>query len=189
MNKLNKYLVGYFLIGLPILILIMALDVSQPLYQKSLTDEFYNVLNSLLGIFFGSWILVALYISGCLVASTSFRELIISNLIKIKERDERESYIVGQTAKKIFLSSLAVLILLFVLSTLQVNLQENPIGDKKHSLSLGLKFSMWSEPIQNIQGEIFNYGFPLSSQGVLILIIVWQVLSFYYYNRVLSKIT
>ncbi len=191
MKKFNKIAIIYFLVFLPFLALGMAMDAGDAFFTNAKTDSMMSFLNGLVGLTFGLWIVSAIYLSLALVISEQFREQLLSKIIRIKERDERESVSVGIISKKVFLSSITITVLLLVLSLLQINLQKIPteqqIDNKGHTISLGLKFSMWEEPvIKKESSPLYYYDFPFSAQGILILILIWNLLTFHFYSRNLN---
>jgi hypothetical protein len=65
----------------------------------------------------------------------------MKKLLFLKERDERESLIAGQAAKKVFMLNLAFLLVLLFFSQLTFNISKDyskPVG-KQGSISIGLR--------------------------------------------------
>ncbi|MCE5262529.1 MAG: hypothetical protein LLG97_03225 [Deltaproteobacteria bacterium] len=148
-----------------------------------------NILNNAFGLMFASWMGLALYLCFRLMVSASFRDQVLAKITFIRERDERESQLTGKAAKTTFLMSLAILIFLLCLSCIQVSVYRVPedkaIHGKTGMVTLGLGFNVFEDegkkdPYLAVQRQnIFSYtGLPISSSAVILLLIVWQILSY-----------
>jgi hypothetical protein len=133
-----------------------------------------------------------------LMVSGPFRDQVLAKLTFIRERDEREAILTGKATRTTFLTSLAILIFLFCLSCFQVSIYRVPperaIDGKTGMVSLGLGFSLLEHPKQEMakdileRKDIFSYtGLPVSSTAVILLLILWQVISYNYCMRRLIK--
>jgi hypothetical protein len=155
-------------------------------------------LNSFAGLVFALWMALSLYLSARLMISGPFRDQVIARLTFIRERDEREAILTGKAARTTFLTSLAILIFLFCLSCFQVSIYRLPperaVDGKTGIVSLGLGFNLLEHSKQDRPREIiekkniFSYtGLPVSSTTVILMLIVWQIISYNYLMRRLTK--
>ncbi len=136
MRTLTKIVALVFLISLPIALPFM--------FSVGLGLSFRNLLTPwLLDIYvvlFVLWFVSAMLFSAILLFFPSQREWCLKKLIFLKERDERESFIAGQTAKKVFMLNLAFLLVLLFLSQLTFNISKDfskPVG-KQSTITIGL---------------------------------------------------
>lgn len=197
MNKLNKTILAYFIICLPVATIVYLFFPSIRDTDTSRGSSLREWSNAIYGFLFAVWIICASYIGIALVLSKKFREQLLTRISGMKERDEREEFIVGKSSRNAFLFNLGLLILLFMLNLFQINVTKLPpdkvFDGKKHSLSLGLKLSpleqLGTEKKQSQNGNaqdastLFNYSLPITVSGVLLLLIVSQIGSFYVYSR------
>jgi hypothetical protein len=104
----------------------------------------------------------------------------------------------GKATKATFLTSLAILIFLFCLSCFQVSIYRvppaNAVDGKTGFVTLGLAFSLLEHEKQDIakdaipRKDIFSYrGLPVSSQTIILMLILWQIISYNYSMRRLIK--
>jgi len=116
----------------------------------------------------------------------------------MRERDERESILTGKATKATFLTTLAILIFLFCLSCFQISIYRVPpdraVDGKTGFVTLGLGFSLLehekqARPVDNIPKEnILTYrGLPISSESIILILILWQIISYNYSMRRLIK--
>ncbi|MDD5021997.1 MAG: hypothetical protein PHR82_07740 [Endomicrobiaceae bacterium] len=185
MNKSDYILGKVFMLGVPLIILMAVMGN----FCKN---------NFICGFLFALWILLAIYLSIRLIISESFRETVLVKLTFIKERDEREVLLTGKATKTVFLTSLAILLLLFCLSCFQISIYrtspEKAINGKTGVVSLGFNFSLLpvsSAPIDNsvIQKNIFSYTqLPISATAIILIMILWQIVFYNYSMRKLLKI-
>jgi hypothetical protein len=182
MNKLDYVLGKIFMFAIPIVILMAVMGN----FCKN---------NFICGFLFALWILLAVYLSIRLIIAESFRDAVLVKLTFIKERDEREVLLTGKAVKTTFLTSLAVLLLLFCLSCFQISVYrtspEKAINGKTGVVSLGFNLSLFpvsAEPADNsvIQKNIFSYTqLPISATAVILLMILWQII---FYNCSMRKL-
>jgi hypothetical protein len=198
MRKCDSILLKIFFCALPAVVAFGALSYS---YRSGALDHAYvylRLLNGLAGLVIAVWMTLSLYISFRLMVSSSFREQVIAKLTFIRERDEREAILTGKATRTTFLTSLAILIFLFCLSCFQVSIYRVPpekaVDGKTGVVSLGLGFNLLEHARQNgprdaIQKkDIFSYtGLPLSSTAVILMLIGWQIISYNYSMRRLTK--
>ena len=144
------------------------------------------------------WMTLSIYLSVRLMVSGPFRDQVITKITFIRERDEREAILTGKATKTAFLTSLAFLILLFCLSCFQVSIYRVPlekaVDGKTGIVSLGLGFNLLEHgkqdrPEDTIQRKhIFSYrGLPVSSATIILMLIIWQIISYNYSMRRLMK--
>ena len=122
MNKFDKYLVTYVKYTSLVFILFMIWASEEfkdlaGLQEANASGGWWNVF----GAFFIVWVLGIFYIVIKMLFSKSLRNIIMSKMAGIKERDERESLVAGSAAKFSFLSTFAILLfflLLFFLTTM-----------------------------------------------------------------------
>jgi hypothetical protein len=184
MKGLDTRLLKVFLCGLPLVALF------------AVFYEHIGVINGFAGLVFALWMTLSFYLSLRLIFSGTFKEQVISRITFIRERDEREAILTGKATKNAFLTSLAILILLFCLSCFQVSFYrmppENAIDGKTGFVSLGVGFDFLERDKQLrtediiAKEDIFIYkGLPVSSSAVILLLIVWQIA---YYNYTMRKL-
>ena len=164
----------------------------------------------LLGVHVMAWLAVLLYFFVLLVVSTDLRDAILARLAGLKERDEREELIVGQAARASWLSTLALLVFLVLLSGLQVQVRELPAELQKpgarRSVSVGYVIQLQAgesrrpvaadrpratvdrpqtgPSVRDPDGVLFSFsGVPLSSSALLLVLLCWHVLSFHLFSR------
>ncbi len=198
MKKFDSILLKVFLYGLPAL---AALAIFAYLYSTGAVNHdngYAKFMNSIAGFVFAVWMTLAIYLSVRLMFSGSFREQVITRITFLRERDEREVILTGKAMKATFLTSLAILIFLFCLSCFQVSIyrvpQDKAVDGKTGFITLGLSFSLLQHEKQDIaentipKEHIFTYrGLPISSETIILILILWQILSYNYSMRRLIK--
>ncbi|MBU1248558.1 MAG: hypothetical protein KKB70_07665 [Proteobacteria bacterium] len=157
----------------------------------------------LLGVHLLVWLATLLYFFVMLVASSALRDAVLTRLAGIRERDEREELIVGQAARAAWLSTLALLVFLLLLSGLQVQVRELPVEQQapgaRSEVSIGyviqlrvvsnrreavLRRPTAESSKQAPAGVRFSFsGVPLSSSALLLILLCWHVLSFHLFSR------
>jgi hypothetical protein len=198
MKKVDSMLLKMFLYGLPFVIVfaIFAYLFSEGMIHRDV--NYLVLLNNIAGIMIALWMALSLYLSVRLLASGTFRDHVITRMTFMKEHDEREALLTGKATKATFLTTLAILIFLFCLSCFQVSVYRMPpekaVNGKTGMLSLGLGFSLLEQDKREslkeaIQNEhIFSYrGLPISSETIILLLIIWQIASYNYSMRRLMK--
>ncbi len=189
MKRRDSILFRFFLYGLPVVAVLALLAQRYDWMSAGPAAGHSNILNNAFGLMFAFWIGLALYLCFRLMVSESFREQVLARITFIRERDERESQLTGKAAKTTFLMSLAILIFLLCLSCLQVSVYRVPgdkaIHGKTGMVTLGLGFNVFEDEGKKNPGlavqrqNIFSYtGLPISSSAVILLLIVWQILSY-----------
>jgi hypothetical protein len=154
--------------------------------------------NTSAGFVFALWMVSALYLSLRLILSGPFRDQAMARITFIRERDEREAQLTGKAARTTFLMTMALLIFLFCLSCFQVSIYRVPpekvVDGKTGIVTLGIGFSLLEQGQQDRSAEagqrqdLFVYrGLPLSGATIILLLILWQVLSYNCTMRRLMK--
>lgn len=198
MKRLDSMLLKSFLYGLPAVIVFAAFSYSYSLGVINHANVYLNFLNSFAGLVFALWMTLSLYLSVRLMVSEPFRDQVLARLTFIRERDEREAILTGKATRKTFLTSLAILIFLFCLSCFQVSIYRLPperaVDGKTGIISLGLGFNLLDHSKQDRprdtieKKDIFSYtGLPVSSTTVILMLIVWQIISYNYSMRRFTK--
>jgi hypothetical protein len=198
MKRLDSILLKSFLYGLPAFIVLAAFSYCYSLGVVNHANAYLNLLNSFAGLVFALWMTLSLYLSVRLMVSEPFRDQVLARLTFIRERDEREAILTGKATRTTFLTSLAILIFLFCLSCFQVSIYRLPperaVDGKTGMVTLGLGFNLLEHSKQDRPREtiekkdIFSYnGLPVSSTTVILMLIVWQIISYNYSMRRLTK--
>jgi len=198
MKRVDTILLKVFLYGIPV---VAVLAVFAYLYSTGVVNHdtgYAKFANSFTGLVFAVWMTLAIYLSIRLMVSGPFREQVIAKITFLRERDEREAILTGKATKATFLTSLAILIFLFCLSCFQVSIYRVPpdkaVDGKTGFVTLGLSFSLLADdkqdrPADTIPKEhIFSYrGLPISSEMIILILILWHILSYNYSMRRLIK--
>ena len=191
MKRWDSLLLKAFLYGLPV---VMVSAIFCYFYKSGSFGQAaanLKLLNSLAGLTLGLWMLLSIYLSCRLLVSASLRNKVLARLTFIREADEREAMLTGKATRTTFLTSLAILIFLFCFSCFQVSLYRVPpekaVDGKTRMLTLGLGFKLLESPQPAAadkalqKTDIFSYtGLPLSSTAVILLLIIWQIISYNY---------
>lgn len=199
MNRLDSVILKLFLYGLPLVIGLGVLAAAQGWRSAaeggSAVQNSYHFSNPLLGLVFGLWLLLAVYLLVRLLVSGEFRDKVLSRLTFIRERDEREAMLTGKAAKTTMLTTLAVLLVLFFLSCIRLSVSTLPPGQavdgKTRALTIGAAFSLTDQarPGQPAPEEtvVAYSGLPLSGSAVIAGLIIWQIAAYNYSMRRLMK--
>lgn len=198
MKRLDSILLKFFLYGLPAVIVFAGFSYFYSLGVVNHANVYLNLLNSCAGFVLALWMTFSLYMSVRLMVSGPFRDQVLAKLTFLRERDEREAILTGKATRTTFLTSLAILIFLFCLSCFQVSIYRLPperaVDGKTGIISLGLGFnflehSKQDKPRKIIEKkDIFSYaGLPVSSTTVILMLIIWQIISYNYSMRRLTK--
>jgi hypothetical protein len=189
MKRLDSVLLKVFLYAIPLHIVLLVFSHFHRVGFTENNGGHLELLNGFAGLVFALWMALSIYLSVRLILSGSFRDRVIAKITFIRERDEREAMLTGKAAKTALLTSLAFLILLFFLSCFQVSIYRLPpekaIGGKTGVASLGLGFSFLNPDKQDRskdtvrKKDIFTYsGLPLSGTSIILLLIIWQIVSY-----------
>ncbi|MDB9822669.1 hypothetical protein OAC89_03120 [Deltaproteobacteria bacterium] len=199
MKRLDSMLLKVFLYGLPAFVVFAAFAYSYSIGVINHAYIYLKLLNSLAGLVIAIWMTLSLYLSVRLMLSGPFRDQVITRITFIRERDEREAILTGKATRTTFMTSLAILIFLFFLSCFQVSIYRVPpekaVDGKTGMVSLGLGFNLLEQsgqdtPEDTIEKEdIFSYtGLPVSSTTLILMLILWQIISYNYSMRRLTKL-
>jgi hypothetical protein len=198
MKRFDSTLLRVFLYGLPAVVVFAAFAYSYSSGVVNHANVYLRLLNSLAGLVIAMWMTLSLYLSVRLMVSGPFRDHVIARLTFMRERDEREVILTGKATRTAFMTTLAILIFLFCLSCFHVSIYrlppESAVDGKTRMVSLDLGFNLLEhskqgKPKDTIEKkDIFSYaGLPVSSTTVILLLIVWQIISYNYSIRRLAK--
>ncbi len=198
MKRLDSILLKVFLYGLPAVVALAVFSYSYGLGIINHAAGHVKLLYNFAGFIFAFWMMLSIYLSVRLMVSGWFRDKALAKLTFMRERDEREVVLTGKATKTTFLTSLAILIFLFCLSCFQVSIYRVPpekaLNGKTGFVSLGLGFDLLersgqAKPDDAIQkNDILSYtGLPVSSTTVIWVLILWQIISYNYSMRRLTK--
>lgn len=198
MKKFDPIFLKIFLFGFPVVAMFAIFSYFYSMGIVNQTAGYAKVINNLAGLVFAMWMALSLYLCVRLMVSGLFRDQVIAKITFIRERDEREAILTGKATKTTFLTTLALLILLFCLSCFQVSVyrvpMENAVDGKTGIVSLGvglnfIEHGKQAQPADAIpRKDIFSYqGLPISSTTVVIMLIFWQIVSYNYSMRRLMK--
>jgi hypothetical protein len=204
MNKffrLNKLLGKYIIFASPLVIVMLVWSALVHPGNQAPTHRFSSVavqiLWDVLGIHLLVWLAVFLYLFIMLVLSATMREMLLTRLARIKERDEREDFIVGRAARASWLSTLALMMFMLIVSGLHISVSEFPKDEQKpgmrRSVSIGYGFSLFQKSAARkssaLKGHsLFSFsGTALSKSALLLVLMIWHLLSFHLFSRKWSK--
>jgi len=195
MKRLDRILLKVFLLGLPVLAGVALFNYA---FDTGLAAGRLKMVYNAGGFLFAAWMLLSVYLSLRLIVSGTLRDRVLARLTFMRERDEREALLTGKATKSTLLTSLAILIFLFCLSCFQVSFfklpPEKALNGKTRGFSLGLAFSL-SRDFETKradatlrQYDVFSYsGLPVSSSAIILFLIAWQIASYNYTIRRLTK--
>lgn len=183
MEKFTNYVIKYLKYMSPVVIFAITLSLSG--YAES------GWLWDIAGIVAIIWFAALFYLFFALTFQVKLRNKFYRKVLSIKEYDEREMIITGNTAKKAFIAMTSFLVLLLFLNLFQIYVSkpvyENNIKVKEGRIQLGLGFSLTQETDLKTEAkeEVFvNYrGIPVSNGSTVLLILLFQFGSFYYFSR------
>lgn len=196
MKMCDSVLSRVFLYGLP---LVMVLGVLCQFYGGGAMSQDAHPLthNPVIGLVFAIWMLLSIYLSIRLIASGAFRELALTKLTFMRERDERESMITGKATRITFLTTLAVLVFVFCLSCFQVSVyrvpRERAVNGKTGIVTLGVRFDLADHSASSKESDpdvkhlFFYQGLPVSTPAIILFLILWQIVSYNYWVRRLVR--
>jgi hypothetical protein len=192
MKKFNKAALYYVGFASPLVLVLFIWGCFVNLNDLHFGSGFLQTLWDILGINLMVWIIVLLYLMIAMAVSGTMRADILARLAGIRERDERESRIAGEASKTVFLSTTAIFVLLLFLSLFNVKIGKKPAdavgpGEKRGYISVGLQFSVTGDrPVSAAAAAskdriYLDYrGIPLSSTGLLLLLLLWQIGLYHY---------
>lgn len=188
MKKYDQIILRFLVLGFPLAVGTMIWAYYIVGNNKTLHADNYNGgWWNLLGIFLIAWLVIAVITLFRLLLNSKFRERILSRVVRVQERDEREMEISGHATKFSFYANLALLVCLLFFSSLNFNFKKytkdvfDDKGEKKHGqLSMGFGLHTYDEKaiiIHNNQElrELTYNELPVSKTGIIILLIIWQI--------------
>jgi hypothetical protein len=197
MKRYDSTLLRVFLYGLPLVAVVAVFSYVYGSRGAGHAHAFLGFLNGLAGLIFAVWMILSIHLSVRLIFSASFRDQVITKLTFMRERDEREAMLAGKATRTAFLTSIAILILLFCLSCFKVAIYRVPperaIDGRTGVVSLGLGFDLLEHQKQNgpedtVRKNVFSYtGLPVSTATVILMLIAWQIAAYSYSIRRLTK--
>ena len=197
MKKFTRILQNYLVVAFPFVLAVMIWGEFQSFDNINSTSSFF--LKAVWEL--GSWnpilwfLLLIAYLL-IIIAYPPAREQTLRRIANLSERDEREEQMTGRASRNSYISTISVLIFLLFISVLRVNLARIPpelvVDDRKHTLSIGFKFKLVDEPKEELASPapvLFDSrGIPLSKTAILLIILLWQLVSFNLSMRKQSKI-
>lgn len=193
MKKLNNLIPKYIVFSFPLVVTLLVWEIFQNQSEVwSYNNMFLRVVWEFLSWHLMLWFLILIYFIFLLVISPGTRYTFLTRLAGIKERDERENYIIGKASRFTFFATLAFLIFLLFFTTVSIHLKKLPpekaINGKQNQLSINASFKLFeNRPAGNEQrpGEKMysTESFSFSKQFVLLLVIIWHLGTFQYYSR------
>jgi hypothetical protein len=197
-HSFNKFVARYLFYFSPLIIITLIwIAISHPtgyVSLKTLTStSVSNILLNILGFLTFLWVFILWYFFSVMIFSSKLRESILTKLSKVKERDEREEFIVGRAAKATFLSTMALTIFMLLLSGFNIKLVKGKqINSKKHisiSYEFGLLEKNIKKPAENKLEEILfsSSDYSLSKSSLLLFILFWHLISFHIFSYKLKR--
>lgn len=185
MKKINSYTQKYLIWVFPIVLA----TIFWSLFQSDLEIRQQGSIPLIALWEIMSWALIIWFVClflfmVMLVFRKDTQESTIKLLAGLKERDEREQIIMGLAARRSFLATTGLLIVLIFASCLTLTvarLPNNSIDNQKSSLSIGFNFSGFESPktpSQDNQVTFEHRDIPLSKSALLLIVLVWQVVTF-----------
>ena len=181
LSRFDKILISYFLYMSPIIIGFMIWATIKGFDNMKTNGLGWDIF----GWLFIAWILDLLYIITKMLFSTTMRLNVMTKLAGLKERDEREVEVAGNAAKFSFLSTLALLIFLFIFSVTNLTITKHPKNEKgkqgRAEIGFALKTHDDSALVHTKENDVetFAYkGFPLTKPMIILILIFWQIGSY-----------
>ncbi len=144
------------------------------------------------------WTLTSLFLSILMLFSRSVRDSILQKITGIKERDEREVQIAGKALKSSYLTTMTILLFLLVISLFHLEISEKSadsveVGQHRGTVGLLLNFKAFDSDGIVTQKEGYDSYFhlnfmPISGQALIILLLLWQTISYRFVVRRSFKI-
>ncbi len=184
MNKVNRWLQNYLVFSLPFVLICVTWGTIQSNREILVNGSFFTKATwEILSWNLMIWFLCLIVFLILMVFVSSTRDMVTRRIANIKERDEREIYITGQASKKVFTSTLSILIFLFFISIFTFNVSKIPpeemVNNRAKSLSIGFNFKLTDDPRvekdQTGQVLVESKDIPLSKSAILLLLIVCQI--------------
>ena len=193
MKKLNNLIPKYIVFSFPLVAALLVWEVFQNQSEVwSYNNIFLRIVWEFLSWHLMLWFLILIYFIFLLVISPGTRYTFLTRLAGIRERDERENYIIGKASRFTFFATLAFLIFLLFFTTVSIDLKKLPaekaVNGKQNQLSINASFKLFeNRPAGNEPGPgekmYSTESFSFSKQFVLLLVIIWHLGTFKYYSR------
>ncbi len=189
MKRINRMLSRYVVYASPIVLAMFLWGLFQGQSQVLHEGGAVYLAWELLSWHLIAWFVVLIYLLFALLFSTSFRDEVLAKIVRVRERDERESQIAGRSGRFTFFATLALLVFLFFFLTVEITVRKLPpdraVDGKQRELSIGLSFEVLDRAAAPPdEGIIFSTkSVPVSKQSMLMLIIAWHVGTFLYLSR------
>ena len=203
----RKIVIGYVFYTFPVtLIAFVIIPRPQPLsslaegmkflHDVILSNTLYSVALAQLLI----WILTSWFLSISMFFSKSSRETVLKRLSGIKERDEREVQIVGKSMRASYLTTMTILLFLLFLSIFDVHVSIKTLDNvepgqpsKSMGFSAGVGYTIINSWAIITEKEGYDYffeyhGLPLSPPTLILILLVWQIVSFRIVSRRALKV-
>lgn len=187
MNKVIRFIQSYLVIGLPFVVVCAAWETVHPSISTGLFDSFLEkTLWQVLSINLMIWFITVITFLIILVIVPAIREKTLRRLANLKERDEREEYITGKASRATYISTLSIMIFFLFFSMFSVSVTKLPedqaVAGHRTTVSIGMGFSLLTKSNEEkvSQGKVLfdSKNISLSSTSILLVIIMWQLLSF-----------
>jgi hypothetical protein len=144
------------------------------------------------------WMLISWLFSISMFFSKNNREIFLKKLSGIKERDEREVQIVGKSMRASYLTTMTILLTFLFLSIFYMEVAVNSAdtvesGKERGYYSVGI----WYNPITpwaiSTEKEGYDsffgyYGLPISPPTLILILLLWQIVSFRIVSRRALKV-
>jgi len=144
------------------------------------------------------WILISWLFSISMLFSRNNREIFLKKLSGIKERDEREVQIVGKSMRASYLTTMTILLTFLFLSIFRLEVAANSANTVESSQERGYySIGIWYNPITpwaiSTQKEGYDsffgyYALPISPPTLILLLLLWQIVSFRFVSRRALKV-
>lgn len=185
MKHINHWIQRYLMLVWPVVLVTMIWGSIQSDSEIRSTSPF--VIKMLWEVM--SWSLILWFV--CLILFMIFlvfrketQESTIKLIAGIKERDEREQVIMGMAARRSFVATTALIIVLLFVSCFTLNvakLSNQTMDGKKSSLTIGFHFTATEKkPTLSSDGHVVfeHHDLPLSKSAILLLVLIWQMAAF-----------
>ena len=194
----KKVIIGYAFYTFPVtligFLILAAGGTFPPSYEGVLLNKicFVLVAQSMF------WTMISLFLSISMLFSRSVRDSILLKVTGIKERDEREVQIAGKALKSSYLTTVTILLFLLVISLFHLEVGEksaDSVEAEQHRryIALGINFKSFDSDGIVTQKEGYDSYFhinfmPISGQALIILLLLWQTMSYRFIVRRSFKI-
>jgi hypothetical protein len=189
LNRFDRYSF-YYLAGLSPMIIGFMIWATMTNFVGAKGGQGEGLGWDIFGWLFVAWFLIMIYLVTKMLFSRRNREAFMTKLAGVKERDERESVVAGSAAKFSMLSTLALLLFLFLFSSGTMTVTKNQVAEvgKNGAVTIGFgmevleKDAVVHEVVNN--QNIYKYkGFPLSKAMMILILIFWQIGSYHLMAR------